>query len=112
MNKKGTLPQIIVAAFGLGFFAPIILLMLYGYYFVHGARALKPLILDRHFTSILLALWPTAVFLLADPEDKNIQAVLISAVTNGLLYVLLGWLFWFGLCKKRDVLAFVLLCWW
>lgn len=58
-----------------------------------------------HLDRVLLALWPSSILLMADPNDESVAIPVVSIALNGALYAGLGWLLWFGLYKNRMVLA-------
>lgn len=60
-----------------------------------------------HFDRILVALWPSWLLLVADPEERSVAIPAISIAANGLLYGILGWLIWIGLHRRRIMLGLV-----
>lgn len=65
--------------------------------------AMSALYLDR----VLLAIWPSSILLMADPEGKSISIPLLSVAANAALYGAMGWLVWLGFCKSKSILGAV-----
>lgn len=61
-----------------------------------------------HFDRVLLAIWPSWILLLADPEEKSVAIPVVSVVVNAALYGIVGWLLWFGFYRHRTVLGLVI----
>lgn len=57
---------------------------------------------------VLLAVWPSSVLLMADPEGKSFLIRFLSLLVNGALYGAMGWLVWLGLHRHRAILAVAL----
>jgi hypothetical protein len=57
---------------------------------------------------LLLAIWPSWLLMLADPDDKSLILPIVSATLNAGTYGLLGALLWVGFRRSRAVLAVTL----
>lgn len=60
-----------------------------------------------HFDRVLIAVWPSWLFLIADPGERSLTIPILSIAVNALLYGILGWAIWYGLYRKRAILAVV-----
>lgn len=60
-----------------------------------------------HFDRVLLAIWPSSVLLMADPEGKSLLLPILSLLANVALYGVVGLLVWLGLRRHRAFLAVV-----
>jgi hypothetical protein len=58
-----------------------------------------------YFDRILVLVWPSWLFLIADPEERSIAIPAAAIGVNALLYGVVGWLIWFGMNRNRLVLA-------
>lgn len=64
------------------------------------------------FDSTLLTIWPSAILMLMDPNDKSVSIPLISVLLNSLMYAAIGALIHMGFRRHRittsmAVLAFL-----
>ena len=76
--------------------------------FLEGDSGLSHLVLSSYrFDRVLLALWPSSVFLMADPEERSVAIPAAAIAVNALLYGAVGWLVWFGLNRRRLMLPVV-----
>jgi hypothetical protein len=55
--------------------------------------------------SAMLAVWPSSLLLMADPEGQSVWPPIISVALNVVLYAILGWLFWIGIKRSPIVLV-------
>jgi len=92
-------------AFGVGLGLPIVWLIAYWTVLRGNADVMHSVMATGHLDRVLLALWPTSIFLAADPEDRSVAIPIISIALNAALYGGVGWLVWFGLYRSRAVLA-------
>ena len=60
-----------------------------------------------HLDRVLVAIWPSWLFLIADPEERSVVIPAAAVAVNALLYGAVGWLVWFGLNRRRLVLPVV-----
>ena len=58
-----------------------------------------------HFDVALMALWPSAVLLMADPLGEHLDVHAMAVLGNVLLYAIVGALAWMGLHRSRWILA-------
>ena len=99
----------VMSAIGVGVGIPIIWLIAY-WTFLRGNPALMNLVMSAlHLDQALIAVWPSSIFLAADPEDRSVAIPIVSIAVNAVLYGSLGWLVWFGLYRNRVVLAVTIL---
>jgi hypothetical protein len=76
--------------------------------FLQGNPALSNLVLSSYrFDRVLLALWPSSLLLMADPEGRSVAIPAAAIAVNAMLYGAVGWLVWFGLNRHRFVLPVV-----
>lgn len=95
----------VVSAIGVGIGIPIIWLFTY-WAILEGNPALMHSVMSvGHLDKALMAIWPSSLFLGADPEDQSVAIPIVSIAVNAVLYGGLGWLVWFGLYRNRIVLA-------
>ncbi|MCY7309055.1 MAG: hypothetical protein LH632_23590 [Rhodoferax sp.] len=58
-----------------------------------------------NFDRVLLAVWPSWIFFVADPEERSVAIPVVSVAVNAVLYGAIGWLVWFGLYRHRAMLG-------
>ena len=76
--------------------------------FLRGNPALIHSVLSAaYFDRVLVAIWPSWVFLIADPEERSFGIPAMAIVVNALLYGGFGWLIWIGLYRKQIMLGVV-----
>lgn len=84
--------------------------------FLRGNPALINSIMSGgYFDRVLIAIWPSWLFLIADPEERSVAIPAVAIAVNALLYGAVGWLVWFGLNRRRlmlPVVAIVVLAGW
>lgn len=94
-------------AVALGIAVPVLWLVVY-WSFLRGNPALISWIMSTcHFDRVLVAVWPSWIFLIADPEERSLTIPVLSIAVNALLYGILAWGIWFGLYRKRAILALI-----
>lgn len=97
--------RFVILAIALGIAVPALWLIAY-WLFLRGNPALTNSIMSTsNFDRVLLAVWPSWIFFVADPEEQSITIPAMSIAANALLYGSLGWLVWFGLYRRRAVLG-------
>ena len=95
----------VTLAVALGVAVPVVWLVVQ-WGFLRGNAALSNLVLSSYrFDRVVLALWPSSLLLMADPEERSVAIPALSIAINALLYGIVGWLIWFGLNRNRLVLA-------
>ena len=99
--------RFVVWAVGLGFAIPALWLVVQRA-FLSNDPGLSYLVLSSYrFDRVLLALWPSSIFLMADPEGQSVAIPAAAIAVNALLYGVVGWLVWFGLNRRRLMLPVV-----
>jgi hypothetical protein len=94
-------------AVAIGVAIPALWLTVY-WLFLRGDPALIGSVMSTYrMDRVLLAVWPSWVLFIADPEERSIAIPVVSVAVNALLYGSLGWLVWIGLYRQRTVLAIV-----
>lgn len=58
---------------------------------------------------VLLAVWPSWILFIGDPEERSIAIPVVAVAANAVLYGCLGWLVWYGLYRHRMALAVVVI---
>lgn len=97
--------RFVILAAALGIATPVIWLVLYWAFLRGNPTQISSVMSTTYFDRVLVAVWPSWIFLIADPEEQSIAIPAISIVVNAILYSILGWLVWFGLNRKRTVLG-------
>lgn len=96
--------RFVALSVGLGVALPVLWILVY-WLFLRGNPDLIGWIMGSRFDRVLIAIWPSWFFFVADPEERSITVPLASIAVNALLYGALGWLVWFGLYRCRAVLG-------
>lgn len=96
--------RFVALSVGLGVALPVLWLLVY-WLFLRGNPDLTRWIMGSRFDRVLIAIWPSWFFFVADPEERSITIPLASIAVNALLYGALGWLVWFGLYRYRAMLG-------
>lgn len=105
MGRAVSQRRFVTLAIALGIAVPALWLIVY-WLFLRGNPALIHSIMSTNrFDRVLLAVWPSWIFLVADPEERSLAIPAMSVAVNALLYGSLGWLIWFGLYRRRAVLG-------
>ena len=106
--------RFVALSVGVGVAVPV-LWLLGDWLFLRGNPDLSKWIMGFHFDRVLLAVWPSSVLLMADPEGRSVSIPIMAILTNVALYGGLGWLVSFGLHRYRAALgvaaAIVLVGW-
>jgi hypothetical protein len=94
-------------AAAIGVAVPLAWLAVY-WVFLRGNPALINSIMSgAHFDRVLVVVWPSWLFLIADPEERSVAIPAAAIAVNALLYGVVGWLVWFGLNRRRLMLPLV-----
>jgi hypothetical protein len=97
--------RFVALAAAIGVAVPVVWMAVY-WAFLRGNPALIHSVRSVvHFDRVLIVLWPSWVFLIADPEERSVAIPAVAIAVNALLYGVVGWFIWFGLNRKRLVLA-------
>ena len=105
LTRVIALRSFVIWAASVGLGIPIIFLTFY-WTILKGNTDLWVSLMDVwQLNRVLLALWPSWILLMVDPNDESIAIPVVSIALNGALYAGLGWLVWFGLYKNRMVLV-------
>jgi len=99
--------RFVVWAMGVGVAIPALWLVVQRA-FLSNDPSLSYLVLSSYrIDRVLLALWPSSILLMADPEGRSVAIAAVSITANAVLYGAVGWLVWFGLNRRRFVLSVV-----
>jgi hypothetical protein len=97
--------RFVTLAAAIGVAIPLLWLAVY-WAFLRGDPALiKSVMPVGHLDRVLVAVWPSWLFLIADPEERSVALPAAAIAVNAFLYGAIGWLIWFGLNRNRLVLA-------
>ena len=80
----------VIWAVSVGIGIPIIYLTFYWTVLKENAELWLSLMTVWQLDRVLLALWPSCILLMADPNDESVAIPVVSIVLNGLLYGGLG----------------------
>lgn len=97
--------RFVTLAVALGSALPVLWLIIYWVFLRSNPALVNSIMSSSNFDRLLLAVWPSWIFLIADPEEQSVSIPVMSIAVNALLYGILGWLVWFGLYRKRVVLG-------
>ena len=95
----------VIWSIGVGIGIPILWLIVYWTLLRGNPSVMSSLMSGGHLDQALLAVWPSSIFLAADPEDRSVVIPIVSVAVNAILYAGLGWLVWFGFYRNRVVLG-------
>lgn len=95
----------VIWSIGVGIGIPILWLIVYWTLLSGNPSLINSLMSVGHLDQALLAVWPSSIFLAADPEDRSVAVPIVSIAVNAVLYAGLGWLVWFDLYRHRVVLG-------
>jgi hypothetical protein len=98
--------RVVALAAAMGIAIPAIWLVLYWAFLRGNPTLISSVMSATYLDRVLVAIWPSWIFLIADPEEQSIAIPALSIAVNALLYSILGWAVWFGLNRKRAVLGF------
>ena len=96
--------RFVALSVGVGVAVPVLWLLVY-WLFLKGNPDLISWIMGSRFDRVLIAIWPSWFFFVADPEERSVTIPLASVAANAVLYGALGWLVWFGLYRHRAMLG-------
>jgi hypothetical protein len=99
--------RFVTFAAGIGAAIPLVWLGIYWMILRGNPALINSVMSEIRFDRVLVAIWPSWLFLIADPEERSVAIPVAAIVVNTLLYGALGWLVWFGLNRRRFVLSFV-----
>jgi hypothetical protein len=80
---------------------------------VDGSNTPPTWMTNSWIDSVLLTFWPSAVLLIADPEDSNLGLKILSTLINIGYFGIIGYLFWRGKSVSKKwyfVAAGVFVC--
>lgn len=97
--------RFVVYAIGLGIAVPVLWFVVYWAFLRGNPNLINSVMSAGHFDRVLLSVWPSWIFLVADPEERSVVIPAMSVAANALLYGSLGWLVWLGLYRKRALLG-------
>jgi hypothetical protein len=97
--------RFIISAIAVGVAIPLLWLALYWGVLRGNPRLINNLMSAGRLDLALLAVWPSWILLVADPEERSVAIPAASIAVNGVLYGGLGWLVWFGLYRKPAAIA-------
>jgi hypothetical protein len=100
MNSR----RFVSVAVVIGVAIPVVWLVAYRV-LLQGNPATSSAVLSEGHLRALLAVWPSWLLLMADPEERSLAVPAISIACNALLYGVVGWSIWFGLNRRRYVLV-------
>ena len=60
-------------------------------------------------SNVLLAIWPSSLLMIGDPEDKSLMLPVVATGLNALLYGVVGALIRYGFLYSKTVLAVTVL---
>ena len=96
--------RFVVFATGIGVAIPLLWMAIYWFVLRGNAALIYSLMSEGRFDRVLIAVWPSWLFFIADPNEQSIAIPVVSVVVNGVLYGAVGWLVWYGLNRHRFVL--------
>ena len=76
--------------------------------FIEENPALSSFLMESlHVDFILLALWPSWIFFVADPGGQSLAIAVLSIATNAILYGVIGIAAWLGFHRNKAILVVV-----
>jgi hypothetical protein len=93
-----------VLAAGIGAAIPLAWFAVYWAFLRGNPELINSVMSGARFDRVLVAIWPSWLFLIADPEEQSIAIPAAAVAVNALLYGAVGWLVWFSLNRRRVVL--------
>ncbi len=105
----------VTCAAGVGIALPLAWLAVYWTFLRENPALINSVMSGGYFDRVLIAIWPSWLLLVADPEERSIAIPVAAIAVNAVLYGALGWIVWFGLNRHRfvlPVLAVVVLAGW
>ena len=94
-------------AAAIGVAIPLAWLAAYWVFFRGNPALTNSIMSGAHFDRVLVVVWPSWLFLIADPEERSVAIPAAAIAVNALLYGVVGWLVWFGLNRRRLMLPLV-----
>lgn len=88
---------------------PLVWLAVYWIFLRGNQNLIHSIMSDWRFDRVLVALWPSWLLLIADPEQRSVAIPVVAIAVNAVLYGLVGWLIWLGVIHGRLTLALVFL---
>lgn len=99
--------RFVAVAAGIGVAIPLVWLTFY-WAFLRGNPALINSVMSGGYLDrILIAVWPSWLFLIADPEERSVVIPAVAVTVNALLYGAVGWMVWIGLNRHHFVLPII-----
>lgn len=91
--------RLIVAVTCLGLFVPIVWMTLY-----HQSASFAQwwFAAPQWIEAVRLVLWPSAILLMADPQDSNVSLWVVSALINAALYAVVASLVGHALYRRPQ----------
>ena len=99
--------RFVTFAVAIGAAIPVVWLAIYWVFLQGNPTLINSVMSTGHFDRLLVAVWPSWVFLIADPDERSVTIPAMAIAVNALLYGVFGWLIWFGLNRKRFMLGIV-----
>ena len=94
-------------AAGIGFAIPLVWMAVYWAFLRSDPALINSVMSGGRFDRVLIAVWPSWLFLIADPEERSIAIPAAAIIVNAVLYGFVGWLVWFGLNRRPFILPVV-----
>lgn len=99
--------RFVAVATAVGIAVPLAWLAVYWTFLQGNPARINSIMSGWHFDRVLVAVWPSWLFLIADPEETSVAIPAAAIAVNALLYGAVGWLVWFGLNRRRFMLPVV-----
>lgn len=99
--------RFVIFAAAIGVAIPLIWLAVYWSFLRGNPAFINAIMSDGHFDRVLIAIWPSWLFLIADPEERSVAIPVLAIAVNAMLYGVVGWLVWLGLNRWRFILPLV-----
>ncbi|MBK9134129.1 MAG: hypothetical protein IPM15_07220 [Betaproteobacteria bacterium] len=99
--------RFVAFAAAVGVAIPLVWLAIYWTFLRGNPSLINSIMSGGHLDRVLVAIWPSWLFLIADPEERSVVIPAAAVAVNALLYGAVGWLVWFGLNRRRLVLPVV-----
>jgi hypothetical protein len=96
--------RFVALAAGIGTAIPLFWFAVYWAFLRGNPQLINSVMSVAHFDRVLVAIWPSWLFLIADPEEQSVAIPTAAVAVNALLYGAVGWWVWFGLNRRRFVL--------
>ena len=105
MGRAVSQLRFVAAAVGLGMALPVLWLVVYWAFLRGNPGLIHSIVSTSHFDRVLLGVWPSWIFFVADPEERSVAIPVVSVAVNAILYGALGWVVWLGLYRYRAMLG-------